>query len=299
MDTEKCKVFLTVVETGSFSAAAAKRGYTPAGVSYTVDAIEKELGFPLLVRTHGGVTLTRAGERVLPLIKELVRTSRRIEKQAKDINTVLWGEVTIGSFPSIAMRFLPTLISEFRKQYPDVTIRLQEGVHPGISRMLANGEVDFILCSRQPGLDFEWIPLRRDQMCCILPYGHPLADSKSVVPMQLMGEDLIVPGGGKDPDVIALLERFHINANIKYTTVETDTAYAMMEKGLGVVVANELTLENRQPQGVKLPFDPPQFIEEGIYIPDLDGAAPAVRAFVEYLRGQLAALDPEGSLAEA
>jgi len=219
----------------------------------------------------------------------------RIEKQAEEIQNAIWGEVTIGSFPSLAMRFMPSLIGEFRKAYPDVTIKLKEDVHPGIMRMLATGEADFVLCSRQPGLEYEWIPLRSDQMCCVLPYGHPLAGGSSIVPMQLMGEDLIVPGNGKDPDVIALLERFHINANIKYTTVETDTAYAMMEKGLGVVVANELTLENRQPQGVKLPFDPPQFIEEGIYIPDLEGAAPAVRVFIEYLRSQVVELDPEGS----
>jgi DNA-binding transcriptional LysR family regulator len=133
-------------------------------------------------------------------------------------------------------------------------------------------------------------------MCCILPYEHPLAGGRSVIPMQLMGEDLIVPGEGKDPDVIALLERFHIKANIKYTTVETDTAYAMMEKGLGVVVANELTLENRQPRGIKLPFEPVQYIEEGIYISDLDGVSPAARAFIEYLRRHVAETDPEGAL---
>lgn len=296
MDTEKCKIFLSVVETGSFSAAAAKRGYTPAGVSYTVDVIERELGVSLLNRTHGGVSLTRAGERMLPLIKDLVRASRRIEKQAEEMSDLMWGEVSIGSFPSIAMRFLPSLIGEFRKKYPDVTIRLKEGVHPDLSRMLAGGEVDFILCSRQPGLDYEWIPLRNDQMCCMIPYDHPLAQETAIAPIQLMGEDLIVPGNGQDPDVIALLERFYINANIKYTTVETDTAYAMMEQGLGVVVANELTLENRQPQGTKLYFDPPQHIEEGIYIQDLEGASPSARAFISYLRSQVAALDPEGSV---
>ena len=115
MDTEKCKIVLTVAEAGSFSAAAEQNGYTPAGISYTVDVVEKELGFSLFARSHGGVKLTRAGEQILPFIKDLVHASDRLERQASKVSDLLWGDVRIGSFSSIAMKFLPTLLEDFRK----------------------------------------------------------------------------------------------------------------------------------------------------------------------------------------
>ena len=48
MDTEKCRVLLTVLHERSLSAAAEALGYTPSGISRLVDSLERETGFPLL-----------------------------------------------------------------------------------------------------------------------------------------------------------------------------------------------------------------------------------------------------------
>ena len=60
MDTEKCRALLAVLEAGSLSAAAEKLDYTPSGLSRMMAALEQELGFPLLSRSHNGVQPTRA-----------------------------------------------------------------------------------------------------------------------------------------------------------------------------------------------------------------------------------------------
>ena len=52
MDTEKCRALLAVLEAGSLSAAAEKLDYTPSGLSRMMAALEQELGFPLLSRSH-------------------------------------------------------------------------------------------------------------------------------------------------------------------------------------------------------------------------------------------------------
>jgi len=66
MDTEKCRVLLTVLHERSLSAAAEALGYTPSGVSRLVDSLERETGFPLLHRGRGGVSATRACQELLP-----------------------------------------------------------------------------------------------------------------------------------------------------------------------------------------------------------------------------------------
>lgn len=299
MDTEKCKIVLAVAEAGSFSAAAEQNGYTPAGISYTVDVVEKELGFSLFARTHGGVKLTRAGEQILPFIKDLVHAAGRLERQASKVSDLLWGDVRIGSFSSIAMKFLPTLLEDFRKLYPDVTVRIQEGVQQDLIQMVSSGKADFVICSHQDGVEHQFFPLRRDQMWCVIPKEHPLAAEEAIRPYRLSGEDLIMPAYGEDPDVVDLLERFQVHANIKYSTVETDTAYALMEKGLGIVITNELAMDNKVFRGVPRPFDPPQYVEEGIYVPDLNEASPSARRVIQYICERIAELDPEGAITDA
>lgn len=69
MDTARYKAFLAAVETGSFAAAAKQMDYTVSGVSQLVAALEKELGFPLLLRSRHGVTLSPNGERLLVPIR--------------------------------------------------------------------------------------------------------------------------------------------------------------------------------------------------------------------------------------
>ncbi len=299
MDTEKGKIVLAVAEAGSFSAAADQHGYTPAGISYTVDVVEKELGFSLFARSHGGVKLTRAGEQILPFIKDLVHAADRLERQASKISDLLWGDVRIGSFSSIAMKFLPTLLEDFRKLYPDVSVRIQEGVQQDLIQMVSSGKADFVICSHQDGVEHQFFPLRRDQMWCVIPKEHPLAAEEAIRPYRLAGEDLIMPAYGEDPDVVDLLERFQVHANIKYSTVETDTAYALMEKGLGIVITNELAMDNKMFRGVPRPFDPPQYVEEGIYVPDLNEASPPARRVIQYICERIAELDPEGAITDA
>ena len=69
MDTEKCRALLAVLEAGSLSAAAEKLDYTPSGLSRMMAALEQELGFPLLCRSHNGVQPTRACRTLLPTLR--------------------------------------------------------------------------------------------------------------------------------------------------------------------------------------------------------------------------------------
>ncbi len=283
MDLDKCKILLIAVDSGSLSAAASRLGYTTAGVSYNVDAVENELGFPIIRRGHAGITLTQNGKKVVPILRELIQVGNRLERQAQEIRLLQNGEVTIGTFSSIAIHLMPAILSSFQKEYPGVGIEIREGVQQELEAMLAKNEVDFCLCSYQKKNKFRWIPLRKDPMMCVIPQGHPLADQEAVAPSALSGVPLIVPAYGKDPDVIELLARFDVTPNIKYTTVETDTAFAMVNHGFGVLITNALTMQDRVKDAVVRPFEPAQYITEGIYIQSAD-ASPVALRMVRFLQ---------------
>lgn len=283
MDIDKCRILVEAVDCGSLSAAAAKLGYTTAGVSYNVDAVENELGFPIIKRGHSGISLTANGRKIMPTLRELIQTEEKLENEAQSLRKQFNGEITIGTFSSIAIRIMPNIISGFQKDYPDVTIRIVEGVQQELEDHLEKGEIDLCLCSYRKKSKFDWIPLHKDPELVVLPPNHPLAKCKKIEPQQLKDQPLIVPAYGKDPDVIELLNRYGVDPYIKYTTVETDTAFAMVAHGFGIVVTNEMTILDRVQDLVVRPFSPPQFIMEGIYINQLDSASRIAKRFVKYL----------------
>ena len=55
MDTQKYHALLRAIELGSFSAAAEELGYTPSGIRQMAEAVEREMGFPLLLRGRSGI----------------------------------------------------------------------------------------------------------------------------------------------------------------------------------------------------------------------------------------------------
>lgn len=283
MDINKYKIFLQSVDSGSFSKVAEETGYTPSGIVHMMNTLESEMGFPLLVRSRRGVRLTPDGERVAPILRSLVKWEEQLNQVSSDICGAVTGSITLGSYYSIAVNWLPEVIRQFQKDFPNVKIQLLEGVHQKLDNLLAEQRVDFCLFSYPPAGDLEWIPLRPDRMVAVLPREHPLAGAEAYPIANYRDADFIMPAEGYDYDIMRVLEKHHITPRVSYSTGEDNAALAMIEKGLGVGLMNELTTRGRNNSAVILPLDPPESIEMGIAIPSLKKASPAARRFVEYL----------------
>lgn len=80
MNTDRIAYFLSIAETGSFSAAARKHYISQTAVSQQVAALEKELGSALFLRTPDGAMLTEAGRRLLPLARATMDDYRRLRE---------------------------------------------------------------------------------------------------------------------------------------------------------------------------------------------------------------------------
>lgn len=107
MSTVKYETFLKVTETGNITKAAEQLGYTQPAVSQMLSGLEQELGLVLLNRNKGGVTLTSAGEKLLPYLREAVNWDRKVHEIAADINGIKAGFLRIGVLHSISVHYLP------------------------------------------------------------------------------------------------------------------------------------------------------------------------------------------------
>lgn len=295
MENSRYRAFVASVETGSFSKAAEKINYTPSGVCQLVNALEKELGFPLLTRDKKGVRPTADGEVVLLAVRDLLQQEDRLNQISAEIRGLNIGNITISAYSSIATHWLPGVIKNFQEAYPNISIRMMEGIRQENIKWLEEKVVDLAFCSYEEPMEYDWIPLAEDPMLAVLPVGHPLAHSEAYPLANCQYEKFIMPALGHDDDVTELFRRHRLSPQIVFTTLENFAAMAMIEQGMGISIMNRLITQRWQFDVVKLPLDPPQSITLGIAIPSLRQASPAVKRFVNYAVQRLGQMEGSGT----
>ena len=118
--------FVAVVDTGSFTAAAAELHVSQPGLSHQIQALERELGGPLLERLPRDIRLTPAGRTALPHARASLAHAERTASAAKRASGVDAGELHVGTLYSISVGVLPKALHHWRASYPDVQVRLVE-----------------------------------------------------------------------------------------------------------------------------------------------------------------------------
>ncbi len=144
MDTNQLRYFRTVAETLNFTRAASSLYMSQTTLSYQISNLEKEIGAKLFNRSHAGVTLTPAGEKLLEYVPQLLDTVDEAIDAAIGASRGFNNTLQVGFLGTHEQRFLPFLISEFNERYPDIDVVLRQGSPHRLMEMLENGQVDFI-----------------------------------------------------------------------------------------------------------------------------------------------------------
>ena len=115
MDSKKLEILMTAADLGSFTKASEVVGYTQSGLTHMMDALEKEVGFPLLQRSHNGISLTEQGLQLMPAIREFLRANANLENQIRTISEQKSEVIRIAAYASIAMHWMPEILYRFRR----------------------------------------------------------------------------------------------------------------------------------------------------------------------------------------
>lgn len=283
MNSTQVRAILSIVDLGSVTAAAGQLGYTPSAVSRMVEAVEGELGFALFTRSRQGMELTTNGSRILPAIRELGHWESQVTQLASEICGVVTGDLTISSYYCVAATWLPQILHEFGRRYPGVRVDVVGGGNSELAGDLQARRVDLGIVSRRDaenaGEDF--VLLYTDQYVVWLPPDHELGKLEAIPPSALEGVPFVMPLPGTDNDVESYLSAHNVSVDIRFTSRDADTLYAMVEAGLGVSMNNALTSTRLRGNVVERPLDPPYISELGIALPALAEASPAALRFIE------------------
>ena len=289
MNLAKYEALAAVVETGSLTLAARELGITQSAVSHSLDSLEKELGLPLVKRSRAGASLTDEGERLMPAVRALLSSAEQLGQTAAAIRGLDTGLVRIGAFTSVAVHWLPGVLQEFQRDFPNVDFRLLNGDYHDVEQWLLDGSIDIGFINMPCALDCECIPLMEDRLLAILPLNSRFASYPKFPLTECETEPFISLLKSSDHDARRALEAAGVEPNVRFYTKDDYAIIAMVEQGLGMSIMPELLLKGRQDRLLTLPLIPEAKRIIGIAIAAGEKAGPATRRFADYVARYVAA----------
>ena len=119
MSLRQLRYVVAAADCGHVTAAAKRLNVSQPSVSSAIAEVEAEIGVPLFMRHHArGVTLTPVGERIVNEARLLLKHASDFGQNAVELGGALKGEIVVGCFLTLAIRFLPGLLARFAQILP-------------------------------------------------------------------------------------------------------------------------------------------------------------------------------------
>lgn len=150
MDLDSLRALVTVTELGSFVGAARRLGVSRPTLRRRLEALEAEVGVPLLVRTRAGSVPTEAGALLAERGRVLLRDGTALIAAVRDVGDEPQGELRLVVPAGIAPPIVAALMAAMRFRYPRLSLRLQTASDP-IAALESGVDVAISFGDRRPG----------------------------------------------------------------------------------------------------------------------------------------------------
>lgn len=143
MDIRSLATFIQIAELGNFTKAADKLGYSQPTVSFQIKQLEQELGVKLFDRVGHTVSLTDDGRAALVYAQNICRVAREMTQNAAK-SFAPSGTIRIAMADSLCAPLILDHFAAFRKQYPQIAIKITTSGRTELFRLLDRNEVDIV-----------------------------------------------------------------------------------------------------------------------------------------------------------
>ncbi len=146
--------FVSIVDEGSFTRAAEVLHVTQPGLSHQFQALERELGGPLLERLPRRARLTPAGRAMLPHARASITHAELASSAARRASGATSGELYLATLYSISVGVLPSALRYWRRDHPELKVRLVEFRHTNdLIAAMEDGQADVAIGPTPPAWD--------------------------------------------------------------------------------------------------------------------------------------------------
>ncbi|MFF2044976.1 LysR substrate-binding domain-containing protein [Kitasatospora sp. NPDC058170] len=227
---------VTVVDTGSFTRAAELLHVTQPALSHQVRALERSVGGTLLERLPRAVRLTPMGRAVLPHARAALADAERLQTAARLAAGLDCGELELATVYSVSLGILPPVLRAWRRQHPQVRIRLREYRHNDELRAaMAAGQADVAVGTPPPDWEGPIRELGVEEFVLALPAEDEMTDRRTVPLAELAQRSWVhyAPGNGLAELVDGVCAEVGFRPRAAVRTEQTAAAPLLAAAGLG------------------------------------------------------------------
>ncbi|MDQ0954904.1 DNA-binding transcriptional LysR family regulator [Streptomyces phaeochromogenes] len=288
MELRHLQHFVAVAEDQHFTRAAERLMVSQSGLSASIRALERELRAPLFVRTTRRVTLTEAGRALLTEAERILAQVRAAQDAVAAVQGVLRGTLSLGTEQCIAGVPVAQLLAAFRRQHPDVEIRLRQAGSGALAEDVAAGRLDlaFAVTTRADTEQLRCLPLTSEPMTVLCHPSHRLSTGGPVTPEELGGESFVDfhPDWGPRRTTDAAFAAAGVHRTVALEVNDVHSLLDLVEEGLGIaVVPRHFAHKRRALPALPLKADTETPYETVAMLPPPEATSPAARALMSLL----------------
>lgn len=222
-----------VADIGSFSAVAEKYGFVQSSVSQSVKSLEDELGVCLIDRKRNGASWSVDGRKFEPFIRAVYTAEKALELKRKEMLGLENEVIRVGVFTSVSRDILPSLMTGFRENFPQVRFVLLQGNYSDIVSWLQTDKVDVGFLSSEYVGDLSADELFVDKTKLIMPKNSVLSNKEDITYKDLEKMPFILMDEGKISTIRDMFAKQNAYPKIEYRIYDDYTIISMVKNGLG------------------------------------------------------------------
>ncbi|MFF2554551.1 LysR family transcriptional regulator [Nocardia sp. NPDC058058] len=250
MQLQQLSYFLAVAQTRHFTRAAEVLGVAQPSLSKQIRVLEDELGAPLFSRARGNITLTPAGEALLPLANRILADVDTARLEVQELAGLRRGRVRLGATPSLCSGLLADILRRFHDAYPGIRLIVEESGSRDLVRDLTKGALDLALVILPLADDTPLVtsPILRDNLVVAARANDQSLPVRSRMRIEdLKDRPLVMFREGYDlrEATIAACRQAGFEPRFAVEGGEMDAVLRFVEVGLGVAVVPSTVLAGR------------------------------------------------------
>ncbi|HEY4875483.1 MAG TPA: LysR family transcriptional regulator [Puia sp.] len=296
IDLRHLQVIRAIEKAGSMKLAAEALHVSQSALSHHVKDLERNLGTNVFDRRSKKLWLTETGYKLLNSAEIIMAELVKLENEINALKTGESGTIRISTECYTTYNWLPRLIGNFSKKYPQAQVQIIAEATRKPMHYLQNGLLDIAIVSRKnpDSSTFKYTPLFNDELVAILHHDNPLSRRKRICPDDLRQQSLIVyDSEDKDIDLLQFVLKPNNIEPLRLIKMQlTEVIIEMIKLNLGIaIMAKWLVLPLINDDLVLLPFDD-AFAKRTWRLVTQKHASRLQKKFVDFAIGELSKILP-------
>lgn len=286
-DLNLLKVFYTVAQCGSISAAADFLHVSQPAISQHIKNLEIEVGFELFIRNKKGVKLTAESETIFSYCKSIFNQVESLNQTLEDITSLDTGILKIGASDTICKYYLIDKLKEFEKLYPGIRYRVTNCTTSESLTLLKNKDVDiaFVHAPVQ-STNFKIIDCLTLEDYFVCSYDFDDSNIKSLFDLTKYRILLLEESSHSRQFLDENLLKYGVKLKPKFELASLDLLIEFAKKNMGIICVSkqyiQQELKNKELKIIKIPE---QLEKRSIsLVLDDDYVSNAAKKFIENIK---------------